>query len=362
MLLYLALTSRKREKPLHVLCLAKTGMGKTYLQESVGRLIPPEDLVEATCFSENALYYFGQRALRHKALLIEDLDGAEDVLYPLRELQSKGRLSKSVPIKDDQGRIETRQMLVEGPVAVSACTTSEAVLDDNQSRSLVLHLDSSTAQSEAILQYQRQVSAGLIDQAEQERVRGLLQNVQRLLKPVRVVNRYAEHLVLPPLVFQQRRANQLYLSLIETITFYHQYQRRAKTKAGVRTIETTIDDIEAANRLMLPVLTTKSDEITGACRLFLTQLGEWLLENERESFYQGELRQRLRLSPSTLKRYLRQLQDYGYVEVLGGSRYRRGLEYGLTKLGRQGSLTEQIRAFLASIVARLRSGPKGAKS
>jgi hypothetical protein len=39
-----------------------------------------KDKVEITTLSENALYYFGQRELKHWLVLIEDLDGAENAL------------------------------------------------------------------------------------------------------------------------------------------------------------------------------------------------------------------------------------------------------------------------------------------
>ena len=46
--------------------------------------MPEEDKLEITTLSSNAFYYFGREELKHKLLLIEDLDGAESVLYPLR--------------------------------------------------------------------------------------------------------------------------------------------------------------------------------------------------------------------------------------------------------------------------------------
>jgi hypothetical protein len=89
LLMYLIFTSRKREQPLHIISVGNSGIGKTYLQEKVGELIPEEDKVEITMLSENALYYFAQQELQHRLVMIEDLDGAKNVLYPLRELQSK---------------------------------------------------------------------------------------------------------------------------------------------------------------------------------------------------------------------------------------------------------------------------------
>ena len=100
LLMYLIFTSRKRETPLHIISLGASGIGKTHLQEKVGQLIPDEDKLEITTLSENAFYYFGQRQLQHKLILIEDMDGAEGVLYPLRELQSKRKINKTVVHKN----------------------------------------------------------------------------------------------------------------------------------------------------------------------------------------------------------------------------------------------------------------------
>jgi hypothetical protein len=80
LLMYLIFTSRKREHPLHIISLGSSGIGKTYLQEKVGELIPAEDKVEITTLSENAFYYFGQHELKHKLLLIEDSHSSQGVL------------------------------------------------------------------------------------------------------------------------------------------------------------------------------------------------------------------------------------------------------------------------------------------
>jgi DNA primase len=357
LLLYLVLTSRLRPRPLHAICLGASGTGKTYLQEMTARLIPEEDRIEVSALSENALYYFGRRELRHKALLIEDLDGLDGVLYPLRELQTKGRLSKSVPVKDQQGQIHTVTVEVEGPVATSGCTTQEALYEDNANRALCVHLDGSAEQEAAILDYQRRLSAGLIDTRRQEAVRRLMRNAQRLLKPIRVHNPYAQHLELPPLVTKRLRSNALYLGLIETITFYHQHNRPEKTDAaGRRYVETSLGDVRWANRLIASVMAAKSDELSGACREFFEELKAWMAEEDRSSFFSAEVRRSMRMSPARLKRYLWELREYGFIEVVGGTRYRRGYEYALTEEGQTEHPGGSVAAFLEAIVRRLERG------
>ena len=356
LLMFLAFTSRLRSRPLHVVALAASGTGKTYLQNAVSRLIPDEERVEITALSENALYYFGQTELRHKLVLIEDLDGAEHALYPLREFQSKGRLSKSVPLKDAHGEIKTVHRIVEGPACVTGCTTRESLYADNASRVLLLHLDPSPEQDRAILRYQKELSAGLVNETEQAEVRRLFQNVQRLLFAVSVRNPFALKLALPPGIRHERRANQLYLDVIEAVTFYHQQQRKVQTDklTGERFIESTVDDVAAANELILSVLTAKADELSGACRTFFEELKAWLSKQERLNFHAPEARRALGVSPSSARRYLNELREYGLCEITGGNPHRGGYEYRVTAAGEEGNGREAIRAFLAQRMERLK--------
>ena len=311
---YLTYTSRKREKPLHIMCLGASGTGKTYLQEKVSELIPEEDKIEITSLSDNAFYYFGREELKHKLILIEDLDGAENVLYPLRELQSKRRISKTVTLKDNKGNLKTITLRVEGPVCVSGCTTRERIYEDNANRCILLYIDDSSEQDKRIMTYQQKASAGNINASEEHQITENLKNVQRLLKPIKVVNPYAEIIDLPQEVFKPRRTLLLLLSFIETITFYHQLQREVKTNpiTGQRYIESTKEDVQAAFSLMKEALFSKSDELTNASRNFLERLKKEVKSGE--IFYSNQLRKKLRIPSSTLKRYLIELTRNGYCK------------------------------------------------
>ena len=300
---YLAYTSRKREKPLHIMCLGASGTGKTYLQEKASELIPDEEKIEITSLSDNALYYFGREALKQKLILIEDLDGAQNVLYPLRELQSKRRISKTVTLKDNKGKLNTVNLVVEGPVCVSGCTTKERIYEDNANRCILLYVDDSEAQDKRIMDYQKAISSGRVNRKQEQEITHLLQNVQRLLQPIKVVNPFAEIIDLPREVFKPRRTLMLLLSFIETITFYHQYQRKVKVNEWTKEeyIESTAEDIESAFSLLKEVLFTKSDELAKATRTFLERLKREVKIGE--TFYTQEIRKQLRLSSSTCLLY-----------------------------------------------------------
>ena len=259
LLMYLVFTSRKTNNPLHIVSLAASGAGKTYLQEKVGQLIPEPDKREITTLSENAFYYFGQQELSHKLILIEDLDGAESVLYPLRELQSKKRISKTVVSKNAKGVTKSQHLTVEGPVCVAGTTTKESIYEDNANRSFLIYLDESKEQDAKIMDYQRKLSAGKVDKEEEAKAAKLLRDSQQLLLPIKVVNPYAEQLYIPDSILKPRRTNTHYLAFIELVTYYHQHQREQKAdpQTGEIYIETTIADIKAANQLLKDTLLRK---------------------------------------------------------------------------------------------------------
>jgi len=355
LLMFLIFTSRKLNNPLHCISLGSSGVGKTHLQSKVAELIPEEDKVEITVLSANAFYYFNRTELQHKLILIEDLDGAEAVLYPLRELQSKKRITKTVVHKDRKGTTRTVHLTVEGPVSVAGCTTQESVYEDNSNRSFLLYIDESAEQDKKIMDYQRLISAGQVNEEEELKAKEILQNVQRVLKPVKVINPYAMYLELPQSVFKPRRTNSHYLQLIEAVTFYHQYQRKqhVNEETGEIYIETTIEDIQGANELIQEVLLRKSDLLNGACRQFFEQLKTYLKINTQTTFTNTEIRRALRLNPSNQKRYMIQLQLADLVCKVKGNK-RTGHIYEVTDYEDYNNTNKQIQDLLQSTVSSLK--------
>jgi len=354
LLMYLIFTSRKRESPLHIVSLGSSGIGKTHLQEKVSALIPEEDKLEITTLSGNAFYYFGQQELRNKLILIEDLDGADEVLYPLREIKSKKRITKTVVIKNTKGETRTVSLVVEGPVSVAGCTTKESIYEDNANRSFLIYIDESKEQDRKIMDYQRKLSAGKVDLSLQNGVIDTFQNMQRVLVPVAVRNPYAEKLQIPEEVFKPRRTNAHYLAFIESVTFYHQYQREKQydKETGEEYIETTLEDIKEANGLMKEVLIRKSDPLNSACRKYLEWLKTWLKVAGKTSFTNKEVRQAIRINPSNQKRYMVQLQDYDYVQKIQGEKGKIH-HYEITNLEEYEQLKDGISSVLDEILKKL---------
>lgn len=352
---YLVYTMRKQPVPLHVMFLGSSGSGKTYLQEKISELVPEEDKIEITQITENALYYFKQHELQNKLILIEDLDGAMSVFYPLRELQTKRKISKTVTLKDSKGNLKTITLTVEGPVCVSGCTTKEKIYEDNANRCILLYTDQTKDQDKRINEYQTKIAAGEVNKEREHQYKELFKNIQRVLRPINIINPYAKYIQLPEQVFKPRRTMTLLLGFIEAITFYHQYQREVKKDStGQLHIETTIDDIEAAFTLLKDVLFSKSDELAKATRNFFEQLKQYLSDNNLESFTPQQIRKAFRIEPRTMQRYIRELKQYGFIKPVSGFKHRKGYEYNIIDQEEYGRLKNEIDNHLEAILTQLR--------
>ena len=192
------------------------------------------------------------------------------------------------------------------------------------------------------MDYQRKLSSGKINKLKEEEIKEFFKDIQSILNPIKIVNPYAEHLKIPETDFKPLRTNAHYLNFIEVITFYKQHQRKIKQdENGEKYIETTLEDIKEANKLLKEVLLSKSDELTKASRNFLEMIKNYLAKQQKQTFYSKELRKEYRINPNTLKRYLRELRQYGYLKIIGGTPSK-GYEYELEIIKNYDKLKEEI--------------------
>jgi DNA primase len=69
-LLYIAASSRKLDDPISVIVLSESASGKSYLVDTIRKLIPAEDVLAMTSLSEQALNYLPEDGLMHKFLVM----------------------------------------------------------------------------------------------------------------------------------------------------------------------------------------------------------------------------------------------------------------------------------------------------
>jgi len=326
---YLAAVSRKLDRPLAIIVQSTSAAGKTSLMEAVLEMMPEEERIKYSAMTGQSLYYLGESDLKHKILAIVEEEGAEKASYALKLLQSEGELTIAAPSKDENGRLKTEEYRVEGPVMIFLTTTAVDIDEELLNRCLVLTVDESREQTEAIHALQRGADTleGLELSIERKRILGTHRNAQRLLRPLRVVNPFAPRLTFRSDRTRTRRDHTKYLALIRTIALLHQHQRPLKrTASGVEYIEATLDDIAAANRIAHEVLGRSLDELPPQTRRLLGLLKELVksiseskgIDADQVTFTRRDVRAFTGWSNTQLRLHLDRLEDFEYVVALRG--------------------------------------------
>jgi DNA primase len=330
MLLFFIFLTRLFKNPLHAIVMGSSGSGKTYLLQGVAGTIPRQHIHYTTSLSENTLYYTPKDFLKHKVLLQEDLDGAYNALLPLRELMSNQSISRfSTKTNSRTGESKQVYLQVEGPVCIAGATTKEKIYEDNANRSFLIQLEENPQHEREVLNYQGKVAAGLIDTKIYERNITLLKAAQLQLHPMEVVIPFAESLDLPPHVFKKLRTKSHYLTLVKSLTLWNQRNRKkTEDREGNLCLLSEIDDVRWANHLCRESLLRKSDELSGKTRNFFESLKESQTEDNQQNplFRAVEVRNRFRLHPMKLKRYLDELESRGLIRCKSRSQ-KTGNEY-----------------------------------
>jgi hypothetical protein len=303
--------------------------------DAILSFFPKEEQVKYSAMTGQSLYYLGESNLKHKILAIVEEEGAEKASYALKLLQSEGELTIASTGKDPHsGRMETQEYHVQGPVMIILTTTSIDIDEELMNRCLVLTVDESREQTERIHTLQRKARTleGLRMKKERGAIQTLLQNAQRLLKPVAVVNPYSDELTFTSGRTRTRRDHEKYLTLIESVTLLHQHQRPLEEDAIAGPhIKTTLEDIEAANRIAPEVLGRSLDELPPQTRRLLESIKQ-LVRNKMKS---EKLEQRISLFSR------RELRDFtGWSETQTRLHLERleAMEYVSRRSGKQGSL------------------------
>jgi DNA primase len=339
LLLYLAATSRKMPDPISVIVSSQSASGKSYLIDTVKALMPEEDVVSMTSLSDQALNYMAEDGLQHKFLVMGEAVHSHSVEHQIREMLSAKELSRLVAVKDEKtGKLSSK--LVRKPVLVSLAmsTTTTDVNPENASRFFVVSTDESESQTKEVHRVQRSkytLQRLSVREDEKPAIIARHRAAQRLLRPLAIVNPYAQLLGFPARMMRTRRDNERFLDLIAAVCFLRQYQKNVKSdEHGREYALCDLTDYKIAYRIMSAILPlTLSNFPRAASDLYASFRALVKLQAEAEGLLpvevvisQRELRESTELSQMSVKRNLRTLCDYEYLVEVGS--FQRGSRRG----------------------------------
>ena len=249
---YIATVSRKRKKPISITVKGESSSGKNYLMERILKLVPKEDYQIITEATGQSFYYL-DIDLRHKIIMIAEVEGIEKANYSIRSLQSEGKLSINVTVKNPTtGKMEVESKIVEGPVMFIQTTTQPLIYADNETRNLSVFIDESEKQTERIY-------AEIASRYEYEREKISDEKLVQLQNMQRVLNDFDEVIIpfgrqitkrFPLSYLRGRRDLEKVTEFIVSSALLHQYQRETKVIEGKTYLIASIADYYITKRLI----------------------------------------------------------------------------------------------------------------
>jgi hypothetical protein len=361
-LLFIIASTYKMTSPLHALVQGSSGSGKSHLINIIGQCLPPEDVMSMTRVTSKSFYHYNKDELVDKLMLIQDFDGLdEEAQYAFRELQSAGNISSSTTYKDRSGNIISMIKVVRSHFASLLATTKAEVYYDSMSRSLIIGIDECEQQTKKIIEYQNKRLAGLIDIREEQKAKEFLQNCIRCIKPMEVVNRYADKIALPMEAKMLRRLNSHYQGFVKQVTILHQHQRQ-KDEQGRLIAEP--EDLKMACDILFDAIMLKVDDLDSSLRQFFDRMKVYVKgiakqvnkANTETIFTQREIRLALNASKSQCFRFMEDLELLEYIQKTGGYA-NKGFKYKIVFWDDMESMREKIKTNLNKQLADLKNEP-----
>lgn len=332
---YLGALSRKTDSPLAIIIQSSSSAGKSALMEAILAFVPEEERIKFSMMTGQSLYYMQSRDLKHKIIAVSEEEGVERAKYAIKILQSEGRITIATTVKDPaSGLPDTQEFLVEGPVMFLLTTTSVEIDEELQNRCLILMINESREQTARIQRMQREKRSleGILSRRAGSNRSELHQDVQRMLRPLHVANRFSERIQFPDTRLRLRRDQEKFLTLIETIALLHQHQRKihsARDSSGeFEYIEAEESDVALAAHLLGPVFGVSLDDLAPQTRRLLELIDAFVtercspenLERRQFRFTMRQLREYSGWGDTRLRKHMARLEELEYLLVHGGGR------------------------------------------
>ncbi|MFH7010872.1 hypothetical protein ACHRV5_03315 [Flavobacterium sp. FlaQc-52] len=353
MVLFILASSYKMPYLMHAIVQGSSGEGKSHLINGITQCMPQEDVMNMTRITSKSLYHYRDKELINKLIVIQDFDGLdEEAQYAFREMQSAKFLTSSTVVKDIFGNNRGRIKQVQAHFASMTTTTKAEVYYDNMSRSVILGVDESQAQTMRIIEKQNKKLAGKGNSENEVQATQLLRNAMRVLKSYEVINPFADKLMLPLEAKMLRRLNNQFQNFVSQITILHQYQRKTDSKGR---LIATKEDVKSSVDIFFSSIIIKVDELDKSTRQFFENLKGYVKSQKNGTthrFTNREIRQKLNISKTSAFRYMQLLQELEYIQAIEGS-VNKGFKYVISYWDNMEKLKSKIKKELNSQLEQL---------
>ncbi len=311
---YLVGVSRLLDKPLAAIVQGLSSSGKSYVPERVASLFPPEAILLATQQTPQALFYMPAGSLSHRFVVAGERsrmeqDDAAEATRALREMLSSGKLSKLIPMKID-GRMETKLIEQDGPIAFIETTTLTNIFDEDANRCILVNTDERREQTRRIVTKLAKRYAGDVS-GDAKRIAERHHAAQRMLQPWPVVIPFANRVgdLFDSDRVEVRRAFPQLMSMVQASALLHQFQRQIDDGR----LLATIDDYQLARHLLArPFSRQLGGGLSDPARRYFERLEAWA----SGEFTTTDAKKQESVTGRAVTGWLSELADAGLVDQL----------------------------------------------
>ncbi len=271
LLIYLAASVRVMPQKISILVTGPAGAGKSFLVESVLKLIPEEDILAASKMTPVALVRQGD--LSKKILYIYERVKDAQLEQYTRELISEGEVLYFTAKTGGAGVNEYR---LKGPTTFIQTTVNPNIVGiENKSRCFVVDINTSEEARRNI--HERQKTLRTIEGSHNIRTMSGIQRrhkefQKRLDASIDVWIPYAERIRFHSFVQHSSRILSRILNVITAIAFLEQSSRQVKEEGGRKYIEAVEDDFNTARDILQALPIDESESVLPDDTLAFTEI------------------------------------------------------------------------------------------
>ena len=345
--LYIASLSRDTQHPLHTIVQAPLLLANQLVEQFVD-ILPPLQHIELTSISKHALSYSPtQDYWDKKTLVLHKLESINQKGNILLEYLIQGKSLRLVTASNNQtGNYQSQQKNITGSINLISYTDQDYHPVFASKQCLCFPVQQIERIKTKLYEQEIKLLAGLTNQSEQEQARLILQNIPKEIVSYEIHNPIIEQIDLMPFFKQNYTALGQYLKLVNLITLLHQYQNQSHLKIAKpnQVLEVDPKHMIIALELFREVFLKADKELyfnveSTFIRLKKTLKDSYQDDYQDQSFTLNGIRKQLNMSPVTLNRHLKTLEEYGKIVRCGGNN-RVGFQYQIIEWGEHKEQTE----------------------
>jgi ribosomal protein L17 len=320
MILYLALTSRRLDRPVSVAVKGPSSGGKSFLVERVAKYFPESAVYALTAMSEKTLAY-SDEPIKHRFLILYEASGmgGDFQTYLIRSLLSEGRLRYETLEKTNEG-IKPRLIEREGPTGLIVTTTMDRLHPENETRLLSLLVTDTQEQTGQVL---RALADEELTPPERDEWIALQEWLEGAMRHVTIPFARVLAEMIPPVAVRLRRDFSAILNLIRAHALLHQRTREHDEKR--RVVATVEWDYRMVRELVGDLVAEGVEATVSATVRETVEVIERLVdESDDDAVSLTQIAAELKLDKSAASRRVRSATFKGYVKNLEDRKGRPG--------------------------------------